>query len=834
MRIKKFVTLILILVLLLQPISAFALDYSGSTSYASGKYYSALTAVVLTGRLRTDIVNIARSQVGYQEGSSSSQLSGEIKGDGNYTEYGRWYGLQDMWCAMFVSWCADTAGVPQSVIPSHSFTVEGLNKFIEWGRAYTRAQVSSGKYTPHPGDIIYYKSSRNTNKTNHVGIVTSYSGTTVYTVEGNTSSATISTNGGAVCSKSYDISNTYIVYICSPDYDSVQQGQEIFGGNVVYFPQCDSAFESLADALISVGVDGSYENRKKIASANGISDYTGTTDQNVHLLQLLKDGALINPDGGEEDSKFFPACANSYTSLADALESIGVDASYEYRTEIAFANQIIPYSGTIDQNAQMLSLLKSGKLFRPISTQTPIVSYFPACDASADSLTDALESVGAESSMIYRKKIASANGVENYTGTAEQNTELLSLLKEGKLIVPQEIKDTNACGCGAEYLEHIKIAETCTENGAEYDRCSKCNIVSNLVVIKACGHAYTQEITQPTCTKDGIKTYTCTCGDTYSEIIPSTGHSWSDWTILVNPSVENEGKMIQTCSGCSEENVMIIPKLLPDCPENVTLNKHRIVAFPSDVLNLEAVICPSTAKNKSVIWSSLNPNIAIVSGGNVTALKPGSTVITVTTVDGNHSDFCLIHVVGLTAKNQNTVIDNNNHLLYGFVPFLVNIDDYVEPSDGITLDYTTQIIGTGTVVNLMCDDEFVDAYTVVVFGDVNGDGVYDGNDAFIVNCLANGMLTKEQVGEAQYMAADCNHDGIINQDDVDILIQAGLLLTNVTQTDEMDEVFEQYAELIDQSPEMKIETNKFVNLFQNIISLFTKFFEIIKTLFQLV
>ena len=86
----------------LHPLPAAALDYSGSASWASGKYAAALQNVTLTGNTRADITAIAHSQIGYQEGDSSSQLSGEIKGSGNYTEYGRWYGLQDMWCAMFV------------------------------------------------------------------------------------------------------------------------------------------------------------------------------------------------------------------------------------------------------------------------------------------------------------------------------------------------------------------------------------------------------------------------------------------------------------------------------------------------------------------------------------------------------------------------------------------------------------------------------------------------------------------------------------------------------------------------------------------------------------
>ncbi len=197
-----------------------ALGYTGTDSYQSGKYYRKLQQVKLTGDPRTDIVAVARSQVGYQEGSSNYQLSGEVYGGNNFTEYGSWYGLQDMWCAMFVSWCAARAGISTDSFPHHSYTPDGLSWFAARGLAYTRTEVQTREYTPRPGDLVYFKSSRNAKPTNHVGIVTGYANNRIYTVEGNIGAAGKLTNGGLIAEQSYPISNTYIVFICSPNYES--------------------------------------------------------------------------------------------------------------------------------------------------------------------------------------------------------------------------------------------------------------------------------------------------------------------------------------------------------------------------------------------------------------------------------------------------------------------------------------------------------------------------------------------------------------------------------------------------------------------------------------
>lgn len=61
--------------------------------------------------------------------------------------------------------------------------------------------------------------------------------------------------------------------------------------------------------------------------------------------------------------------------------------------------------------------------------------YYPKYTGSSSSLTDALKAVGeTDTSLAHRKKIAAANGIAGYTGTAAQNTKMLSLLKSGQLV----------------------------------------------------------------------------------------------------------------------------------------------------------------------------------------------------------------------------------------------------------------------------------------------------------------------------------------------------------------------------------------------------------------
>ena len=69
--------------------------------------------------------------------------------------------------------------------------------------------------------------------------------------------------------------------------------------------------------------------------------------------------------------------------------------------------------------------------------------------------------------------------------------------------------------------------------------------------------------TQPTCTADGVRTFTCTeCGETYTESVSASGHSWSEWTVVTPATEEHDGVKERTCSRCGEKETESIPRII--------------------------------------------------------------------------------------------------------------------------------------------------------------------------------------------------------------------------------------------------------------------------------
>lgn len=76
------------------------------------------------------------------------------------------------------------------------------------------------------------------------------------------------------------------------DYNEVQSIVNEKLGYSTYYSACSPDECSIVDGLKSIGVDSSFDNRKNIAIANGIYNYTGTSNQNERLLVKLRAGKL--------------------------------------------------------------------------------------------------------------------------------------------------------------------------------------------------------------------------------------------------------------------------------------------------------------------------------------------------------------------------------------------------------------------------------------------------------------------------------------------------------------------------------------------------------------
>ena len=70
-------------------------------------------------------------------------------------------------------------------------------------------------------------------------------------------------------------------------------------------------------------------------------------------------------------------------------------------------------------------------------------------------------------------------------------------------------------------------------------------------------HEYAEEIVvAATCTESGTVSYTCECGDTYSEEIEPTGHDWGDYVANGDATYLADGTKTATCTGCGETDTI--------------------------------------------------------------------------------------------------------------------------------------------------------------------------------------------------------------------------------------------------------------------------------------
>ncbi len=166
--------------------------------------------------------------------------------------------------------------------------------------------------------------------------------------------------------------------------------------------------------------------------------------------------------------------------------------------------------------------------------------------------------------------------------------------------------------------------------------CGKCGAI--------CGHSYSESVTtKPTCTDTGVKTYTCgTCGDSYTETVAATGHSFADgvcsecgaadpdYVPVVNPTITPAFPTMAL-----EEEVKYNIYFTVSDLGDYTVNDMGLLVFDSKVAN------PTYDTAKSVVpGATISDGYFMVQSGGIPAKEMADDpyfVIYIKLADGSYA-----------------------------------------------------------------------------------------------------------------------------------------------------------------------------------------------------
>lgn len=234
------------------------------------------------------VLSAALQEVGYLEKATIAQLDDKTAnaGNKNYTKYARdLYNAKYFngnkqgaaWCAVFVAWCFFKAYGKDAALallcqPEKDNCGAGCGYIVRYFKQKKQWHTSS----PQPGDVIVFYDTKMSGF-QHTGLVYAVDSDYVYTVEGNTSSASgVIQNGGAVARKKYRHSYARIAGYGRPNW-GVSVSGSTGGGN----DSADSSGETAADA-----------GKRVIVTASSVNIRTGNGKQYTRLTAVPQGTAL--------------------------------------------------------------------------------------------------------------------------------------------------------------------------------------------------------------------------------------------------------------------------------------------------------------------------------------------------------------------------------------------------------------------------------------------------------------------------------------------------------------------------------------------------------------
>ncbi len=233
-----------------------------------------------------------------------------------------------------------------------------------------------------------------------------------------------------------------------------------------------------------------------------------------------------------------------------------------------------------------------------------------------------------------------------------------------------------------------------------------------------------------------------------------------------------DGSKVATC-------VVTVEKTLAS---GISVQNTEYPVIVGNSLQLQPTVLPATATDKSYDISITDPTIAIVESGKIKGLKVGTTEVTLTTKDGSNKTCKFnLKVVENVVTINNLTVDNNSiitkislgstvssikgNIVTSHTKKLIN-------SSGAVLSDTDKV-GTGTKVQILNGTQIVQEYTIVIYGDISGDGEIDVVDLLMLKRKLTNKITLNTSG---IKAANISKTG--EEPDVTDLLRLKRHLTN--------------------------------------------------------
>lgn len=330
---------------------------------------------------------------------------------------------------------------------------------------------------------------------------------------------------------------------------------------------------------------------------------------------------------------------------------------------------------------------------------------------------------------------------------------------------------------GELFLEHIikndwiyDEAPTCTTGGTGHKTCSGCGeYISGEVpplghdyqVTEAIGyHPHTEKYECSRChSQKSESPYDPSCIEcNYSVTLTENKYVLDSYNgtqkqILI-PSEYNGKRIISVGDGCFENNTNILSVEIAKGVSSIGSNAFKGCS------SLESITIPYGIKSIGAkAFEGFEGTIYCFSGS-----------VAHTYAENNNIDFVLM---GIDGKGD-TVIYHDSMYVYTSEELCANIYDLVnEMTDSYVWIYpshkygSTELMGTGTVIEVEFRNDYIGEYTLVVNGDTNGDSVCDVLDCVDVQRASVNRGTLE---DAKHEAGDLNGDGSVTAEDYQSIV----------------------------------------------------------------